>query len=72
MLKELPQPLVHEELLSNVDAHAMNQNCNAKLIAYLDRAMIPKRGKSAVIDFTVGLFTALDYMNGPTIHVAPL
>ena len=41
----------------------MQQNCHAVLITYLDLAMIPERGKAAVIDFTVQLFKDLGYVH---------
>jgi hypothetical protein len=63
MSQELPQPLVDQELLDNADARTMQQDHHAELITYLDLAMIPKRGKAAVVDFTVELFKALDYVH---------
>ncbi|KAF9513411.1 hypothetical protein BS47DRAFT_1344198 [Hydnum rufescens UP504] len=38
---ELPQPLVDQELLSNINAGAMQQDRHAELIPYLDLAMKP-------------------------------
>jgi hypothetical protein len=55
--------LVDQELLNNADARTMQQDHHAELITYLDLAMIPKRGKAAVVDFTVELFKALDYVH---------
>jgi hypothetical protein len=39
----------------------MQQDHHAELINYLDLAMIPERGKAAVVDFTAELFNALGY-----------
>ncbi|KAI0257286.1 hypothetical protein BJV78DRAFT_1277838 [Lactifluus subvellereus] len=61
-LQELPQPSVDQELLSNADADAMQQDCNAELITYLDLAMIPEKGEIAVDDFAVELFRVLGYV----------
>ncbi|KAN0094466.1 hypothetical protein V8E55_002753 [Tylopilus felleus] len=41
-LQALPQPLVDQELLSIVDAGAMQQDRHAELITLLDLAMIPE------------------------------
>jgi hypothetical protein len=58
----LPQPLVDEELLANVDAGAMQQDRHAELITYLDLALIPEKGETAVDDFAVELFKVLGYV----------
>ena len=39
----------------------MQQDCHMRLINYLDRAMIPERGESAVIDFSAELLIVLRY-----------
>jgi hypothetical protein len=59
----LPQPLVDQELLNNINASAMQQDWYTELINYLNLAMIPKEGKTAVVDFTVAIFRALDYVH---------
>ena len=58
----LPQPAVDQELLSIVDAGAMQQDRYAELITLLDLAMIPEKGGTAVNDFTVELFKLLGYV----------
>ncbi|KAI0274229.1 hypothetical protein BGY98DRAFT_995401 [Russula aff. rugulosa BPL654] len=62
-LQGLPQPSVDHELLENVDAGAMQQVDHAQLINYLDYAMTPEGGKSAVIDFVFRLFRPLGYVH---------
>ena len=57
----LPQPLVDPELLTNVEASAMQQDRHAELITYLDLAMMPELGETAVDDFAVELFKTLGY-----------
>jgi hypothetical protein len=47
--------LVDQELLNNTNASAMQQDQYTELINYLDLAMIPKEGKTAVVDFTVAI-----------------
>ena len=54
--------MVDQELLENVDRFSMQQNRYHQLIAHLGLAMDPELGKSAVIDFTVELFQALDFV----------
>ena len=49
--QELPQPLVDQELLSNLGAADMQQDRHAELITYLDLAMVPEKGETAVDDF---------------------
>ncbi|KAK0434423.1 hypothetical protein EV421DRAFT_1909326 [Armillaria borealis] len=61
-LQELPQPPVDPELLTNADAGAMQQDHHAELVTYLDLAMIPERGETAVDDFVVELFKTLGYV----------
>ncbi|KAK0468691.1 hypothetical protein IW261DRAFT_1553811 [Armillaria novae-zelandiae] len=60
-LQVLPQPLVEPELLINADAGAMQQDLHAELITYLDLAMIPEQGETAVDGFAVELFKILGY-----------
>jgi hypothetical protein len=54
--------LVDQELLVNIDAGAMQQDCHAELITYLDLAMIPEKGETAMDDFAVELFKLLGYV----------
>jgi hypothetical protein len=61
-LAALDQPLVDQKLLENVDCFSMQQNRYRQLIAHLGLAMDPELGKYAVIDFTVELFQALDFV----------
>jgi len=61
-LQELPEPSVDQELLSNANADAMRQDRHAELITYLDLAMIPEKGETAVNDFAVELFKAIGYV----------
>jgi hypothetical protein len=58
----LPQPSVDPELLTNVEAGAMQQDRHAELITYLDLAMMPEKGETAVDDFAVELFRTLGYV----------
>jgi hypothetical protein len=55
--------LVDQELLNNTNVSAMQQDRYTEWINYLDLAMIPKEGKTAVVDFTVAIFRALDYVH---------
>jgi hypothetical protein len=59
----LPQPSVDQELLENVDAGGMQHLRHTELINYLDLAMDPVMGESAVIDFTFQLFRPLGYVH---------
>ncbi|KAF8694106.1 hypothetical protein AX14_002177 [Amanita brunnescens Koide BX004] len=61
-LQEFPQPSVDQELLSNANADAMQQDRHADLITYLDFAMIPKQGETVVDYFVVKLFKAIGYV----------
>jgi hypothetical protein len=58
----LPQPTVDPELLTNAEAGAMQQDRHAELITYLDLAMMPELGETAVDDFVVELFKTLGYV----------
>ncbi|KAF8692113.1 hypothetical protein AX14_002606, partial [Amanita brunnescens Koide BX004] len=58
-LQELPQPSVDQELLSNANADAMQQDRHAESITYLDLAVIPEKDETAVDDFAVELFKAI-------------
>jgi len=58
-MQELPKP---SELLGVLEAGAMQQDRHAELITYLDLAMIPEKGETAVDDFAVGLFKSLGYV----------
>ncbi|KAF9513464.1 hypothetical protein BS47DRAFT_1372544 [Hydnum rufescens UP504] len=59
---DLPQPLVDQELLSNINAGAMQQDRHAVLITYLDVAMRAQDDETAVDDFVVELFRVLGYV----------
>ncbi|KAF9519453.1 hypothetical protein BS47DRAFT_1288244 [Hydnum rufescens UP504] len=61
-MPDLPQPLVDQELLSNINAGAMQQDCHAVLITYLDVTMITQKGETAVDNFVVELFRVLGYV----------
>lgn len=63
MSQELPQPSVDQELLSNADAGTMQQDRHAELITYLDLAMKPEKGETAMVDFAVELFKVLGYVH---------
>ena len=54
--------MVDPELLTNVEAGAMQQDRHADLITYLDLAMMPELGETAVVDFAVDLFKTLGYV----------
>ncbi|KXN87219.1 hypothetical protein AN958_08609 [Leucoagaricus sp. SymC.cos] len=60
-LQELPQPLVDKELLINIDADSMQEDCHTELVTLLDLAMISDKGETAVNDFTITLFQTLGY-----------
>ena len=60
--QEMPQPMVDQELLDNLEAATMEQDHHAELVTYLDLAMIPEKGETAVDDFAVELFRCLGYV----------
>jgi len=62
MSQELPQPSVDQELLSIVDADAMQQVYNNHLVILLDCVMIPEPGETPVVDFTVKLLKVMGYL----------
>lgn len=62
MSQEMPQPSVDRDLLSNIGASAMQHDTHAELVTYLDLAMIPEKGETAVGDFVVELFKCLGYV----------
>ncbi len=55
--------MVDQELLGVLEAGAMQQDRHTELITYLDLAMIPEKGETAVDDFTVELFKSLGYVH---------
>jgi len=57
----LPKPAVAGKLLNNVTAEDMVDDANYKLLRYMDLAMHPPEGESAVDDFAVHLLTLLGY-----------
>ncbi len=63
----MPEPSVDPELLTNVDAGAMQQNRFVQLITYLDLVMTPNMDAAldgtAVDDFVVELFKILGYVH---------
>jgi hypothetical protein len=50
-----------EELLNDSNAGLMHKDCLAELITFLDIAMIPEMGETAVDEFAVDLFKVLGY-----------
>ncbi|KAF9487956.1 hypothetical protein BDN71DRAFT_1403984 [Pleurotus eryngii] len=60
-VQELPEASVDQELLNNDDATTLQNDEHAQLLTYLDLAMIPDIGETAVDDFAVKLFNILGY-----------